>query len=369
MSEWLKGQTVLVTAVAGIHGFVGGRLVEQLMRLGGVRVRVVLNDYNEAPRIARYPVEMVCLDPTDAAAMSAAVAGCDTVFHCAHDFVRFDRNLPATRVLAQACLEHDVKRLVHLSSVSVYEPLPDGIVDESSPVVPCRVAWADSKKAVEGELVRWHEAANLPVVIIQPTHIYGPWAYNGTIRPVQQMRTGKVVLPLGTPGTCHAIYVDDVVRALLLAAVHPDAAGERFLVSGPAPVTWLDFYRAYESILGVAGIVLRPAEEIRRLQQPEGLVNRMARLGRDPLSALEMRPIRQLKTRLSERYRAALLARMRPWLPDRLYYPDRLSLALYQSQARVSTEKARRMLGFTPKFDLEWGMDLTAQYLRWANLA
>jgi hypothetical protein len=38
------------------------------------------------------------------------------------------------------------------------------------------------------------------------------------------------------------------------------------------------------------------------------------------------------------------------------------------SKTRVSTDKARRVLGFTPKFDFTRGMELTGAWAAWANL-
>jgi len=64
------------------------------------------------------------------------------------------------------------------------------------------------------------------------------------------LRSGLVVLVNGGDGLCNAVYVDDVVQAMLLAATAKEGAGERFLVSGPRPVTWREFYGAYEAMLG-----------------------------------------------------------------------------------------------------------------------
>ena len=41
---------------------------------------------------------------------------------------------------------------------------------------------------------------------------------------------------------------------------------------------------------------------------------------------------------------------------------------IYRSRTRVQIEKAKEHLGYEPKFDFERGMNLTTQYIRWANL-
>ena len=84
--------------------------------------------------------------------------------------------------------------------------------------------------------------------IIQPTIVYGPFSGYWTERPAAMLTAGVVILPAPGDGICNAVYVDDVVQALILAAQRDEAAGESFLVSGPEHPTWLDFYHAYEKV-------------------------------------------------------------------------------------------------------------------------
>ena len=77
----LRGRRVLVT---GGSGFIGGRLVERLVRDCGAEVRVLVRGYASAARLARFALDFVHGDVTDAAAMTAAASGCDVVFHCAY---------------------------------------------------------------------------------------------------------------------------------------------------------------------------------------------------------------------------------------------------------------------------------------------
>ena len=53
----------------------------------------------------------------------------------------------------------------------------------------------------------------------------------------------------------------------------------------------------------------------------------------------------------------------------RIHIPDELLLGMYRSKVSVNIHKAKTLLGYTPRFDFEQGMNLTAQFLRWANLA
>lgn len=368
MDTKLSDSRVLVTAVAGTTGFIGGRLVEKLALYHKANVRVCVEDFSEAVRAARFPVEVVQADLSDPEAASRAVAGCSVVFHCAWDAGNLPKNVAVVHTLTEACLREQVQRLVHLSSISVYEPLSAGIVDESSPAEPCGWPYADNKLAMEQEVLRYAREFGLPAAVIQPAHVYGPFAENGTLRPIRRMRTGRLVLPHDGEGLCNAVYVDDTVDALILGATRGAAIGERFLISGPAPVTWRQFYSAYEQVLGIEGVLLMPVEKIFRLTQEATLASKLALLCRDPMRALE----RPLARRLYELVRPfvsdALPERIRRGLPARLHLPNAAGLAVYRARARVSVEKARHLLGYEPQFDFTRGMALTAHYIRRANL-
>lgn len=95
----------------------------------------------------------------------------------------------------------------------------------------------------------------LQATIVQPAIVYGPYGEVWTERPVQMLLQGILVLPTPGDGICNAVYVDDVVHALILAAQADEAVGETMLISGSEHPTWADFYRAYERALGLEGAV------------------------------------------------------------------------------------------------------------------
>src|SRR5262249_54773375 len=80
--------------------------------------------------------------------------------------------------------------------------------------------------------------------------VYGPYAPAWTMRPLEQVRTGRMALPADGLGFCNAVYVDDVIAAAILAAERSEAVGQTFLISGSAPTTWRDFYGAYQNMVG-----------------------------------------------------------------------------------------------------------------------
>lgn len=361
----VAGRKVLVT---GATGFIGGRLVEKLILYHGADVRALVRNFNHAVRIARFPVAMVKGDIVEPDAVNQAVAGCDTVFHCAHDFQNSACNLDGAQLIADACLRHKVRRLVYVSTVSVYHPLPDGDLDESCRTEPCGWDYSETKLAIEQRLLRQVRDAGLPAVAVQPTIVYGPFSTPWTVSPVRRLRTGRLALPSDRDGLCNAVYVDDVVDALILAAEKPAVVGERFLISGPAPVTWRAFYAAYEHMLGVQSVVLMPTHEIEQMARRNTVMSHFKWFWQDPAQVVNWPPVRRFYEFTRWWTTDNLRTRVKGALSSPLHVPDEVRLALYRSHAVVRIDKARDLLGYNPRFDFDRGMRLTAQFVNWANL-
>lgn len=357
----VTGRKVLVT---GATGFIGGRLCETLVLSHGADVRALVRNFANASRIARLPIEPHAGEIAEPKAMDEAVRGCDTVFHCAHDWHNAERNVAAVRTLVDACLRHGVRRLVHVSSFSVYMPLPNGDVDESTPAEPSGFAYADTKLEGEKTALRLGAEGGLPVVVVQPTVVYGPFGEIWTVGIARQLRA-RLVLPREvSEGICNPVYVDDVVDALVLAAECDAAVGERFLISGPDTVTWRAFYAAYERMLGVGPPRFVPGEELDQVGGRTGPSSALRRLIRHPRALGESRPVQRV------------MALLGPWVVDRvtnalpapLYVPAPEVAALLRAGAVVKVDKARRLLGYEPAWSFERGMEMTGRFVSWARL-
>ena len=372
----LKDKAVLVT---GATGSIGGRLVEKLVIDHQAQVRVLVRNLANLSRVSRLPISIHQGDVTDSAAVDEAVAGCDVVFHCAYAFGASPAEqervaVDGSRNIAQAVLRHKIRSLVYVSSISVYEPMEDGDLDEMAPKASSGWTYPDIKKRTDRMMLEFHSQHGLPVTVIQPSIVYGPFVKSWTQGPLNQLKSGTVILPDEGSGLCNAVYIDDVVDSLILAATNSNAIGETFLVSGPAPVTWREFYRAYEDMLGITAIRYMSALEIearrKHLSRSRPPIARTLTwlIARSPYPVISAGKWFNAHSRFVARIlRDYGVTGSGKSDGPRDFVPDPQRLALFQSKAHVRIAKARSILAYEPRFNLESGMALTRLYVQWAN--
>ncbi len=389
----LSGKLVLVT---GATGFIGGRLIERLVLESGANVRAVVHDFRHASRVARFAIEMVPGDVTERSDVDRAVSGCEIVFHCAYGNQGSEElqrlvNVEGTKNVLEAALRAKVKRVVHLSTLMVYGITPDGDCDETQPRRYLGNIYADSKLDAEKIAISYAQNYGLPVAVLQPTAVYGPWAPVWTVSVLNSLKAGRVILVNGGDGLCNAVYIDDLVSAMVLAAVKEESVGEAFLISGEQPVTWRHFYGRYERMLGVSGTVSMSAREAEayysKQQKYGGIIREMLNIIREEpiirqriLRTREVASLRRAaRALLSESTRHSLKRRIsgnnppvQPNIPrgggKRIHPLNPLMIEFFSTKSRVLIDKAKRILDYQPAFDFESGMWLTEQWARWANL-
>jgi UDP-glucose 4-epimerase len=179
-----KSGRVLVTGGAG---FIGGHLVEFLLR-SGRQVRVLddfssgsLANLEDARRLG--PVDLITGSVLDMAMAEQAVAGCESVFHLAVQCVRRSIGRPlenhavnATGSLnmLEAARRAGVRRFVYVSSSEVYGNGRDTLLDEERTVCEPVTVYGGAKLVGEYYTKAYHATYGLPVVVVRPFNAYGP---------------------------------------------------------------------------------------------------------------------------------------------------------------------------------------------------
>ena len=326
MSE--RKPLVLVT---GANGFVGSHLTEALLARG-YRVRCMVRPTSNTSYIHHLPVEWVQADLDKVEQLRAACEGVDMVCHCAaltraldeETFLRV--NAGGTEALARTAMEAnpDLQRFLYISSyyAAGCAEGPDDFFDESR--APRPLDWyGKSKWAAEQALHVLN--GQLPVTILRPTAVFGPrdrdiFAYFDLVNKHLELSLGRDERWLSL------IYVRDLVDLMILALESEAAVGETYFAT-----TWTTTYTE-------VGRMLARVMDKRTLRVTI------------PLAALE--PM-VLWAKVQERLtgKPALLNEQR-------------LLNMRQPYLICSGEKARRELGFEPRYEPEAALEETAAWYR-----
>jgi nucleoside-diphosphate-sugar epimerase len=339
--------------VTGAGGFIGGRVVEMLHRSGAFTVTALVRRWESAVRIAREPVDIQRCDLRNAADVERALRGAAYVVHCATAGPEVD--VEGTRHVLAAAARHGVRRVVYLSTVAVFGEDVEGTVSEATPPGAALTPYGRSKTDAEA-VCREFIAQGVPLTVLRPTIVYGPFSEGWVVEFVSRMRKGRWLLPSADcQGPCNLVYVDDLVAAIEQALTDPRAVGETFIVNGPDHVTWQDYFVALNRAAGfpelraqsraashVAAAVMMPVRKTAKL-----LLQRF----KDPILTLYKR--NALIRRLMKQAESAI--RQTPTTGE---------FGLYSRQVRYSAEKIERVLEFRPRVSMARGLELVGPWLK-----
>ena len=350
----LRGKKVLVT---GASGFIGRRLVAALVR-GGAEVTALGRTRHSAASLGRAAVHFVQGSLADAGAVHTALAGQEVIFNLAYDFRQSGAaNIAAFETLLSAAEAEGRARIVHTSSIVVYDNWPDGAVSEASTMDrPGGSPYRRAKIAMERHLM----SGRLPAAILQPTIVWGAGSSLWTDGFADALLDGGILVP-EPEGLCQGVYVEDVVQACLAAATLPDLGRERFIVNGPAPFAWSALLNGYARHLGRGTVRFVPAATLAPAiphsqttaeegDAPPGLAARISAIGRGLLG--------------HQRFEALVRAAKRRLKGTGEMRPDAHLFELMVAQGSCPPDHARDRLGYSPAFDLAAGLADLGPYLR-----
>lgn len=341
-------ERVLVT---GAGGFIGGRVIEALLQEGASQVVPAVRRWSSAARIGRYPVEPVRFDLLDGEAVRSALESVDAVVHCAVG--SHEATVQGTRNLLEAAREHRVRRVVHLSTIDVYGRAT-GSVEENAPLIRTGRTYGDSK--IEAEEICAEFARNgLDVVVLRPTIVYGPFSETWTTAFAERLAGGGWLLPRETcQGTCNLVYVDDLVRAILLALRCPGSGGV-YNINGPDRPTWQAYVEELNHALGLP-----------ELTPPEVVGSKLKSTIVDPVRSFLKGAFNRFQSPILALYRRSRIARVMMKRMEAILrrVPSSAEYDLYGRSVDFPTDRARSELGYVPSVPLAEGVRLSAAWLR-----
>ena len=315
-----KGRRIFITGGAG---FIGSTLIGRLIADNYI---TVYDDFRRdalsGKPFANHPnLRVVKGNVLDLAAVSSAITGSEIVIHCAAiagidtvikrptETMRVNM-IGTANVLEAARSLPGLQRLVDFSTSEVFGTsafrADERDQTQIGAVGEARWTYAVSKLAGEHLAKAYHVEFGMPTVTLRPFNVYGPGQIGeGAMRTfIQRALKNEEIQIHGDGNQIRAwCYIDDFIEGLLLAIAHPDAVGEAFNIGNA---------RAVVTIFGLAQTVVRVLES---------------------------------------------------QSPIRFTYKDYADVEL-----RVpSVHKARDLIGFEAKIDLEEGIEHTAEFYRGPN--
>lgn len=384
--------------VTGGTGFVGSRLVECLVQAYGAEVHALVRRFDTVgmARLARLKgVRTFYGDILDGGAVIKAAEGCAYIVHCATGISgnttdQERATVEGTRNVLDAALRHRIEHVVYFSSSSVHDPARSGLVITEDSPLNATASYARVKILAESVIDNYRVRHHLPVVVLRPTCIWGPYSRNWTIAPVEMIRKRIPFLPLKGEGSANAVYVDNLVDATYLALMKPEAMGRTFLVNDDEPKTWGQLYGGYAECLGVPLSLQYPGtkEMLRVSLCNTGLILRKVAMGRAELGLRTLREAydhvpaakllvgtlpERLRTRLKG-YAGANVTHQNGDHSDRsqaafLGYSFISSdvLEAYGTSGRYANDTLKRVLGWRPRTSFDEALTNTCQWLEYAG--
>lgn len=330
--------------ITGATGFVGGHIAEACSARGH-SVHAIVRPGSDIALLAKLGVVLHQGHFGDPEVARKAIEEADVVVHSAAkvgDQGPIDDyravNVVALEALLDICearhATRPLHRFVHLSSLGVYEARHHHGTDESEPLP--KTHWDSyTQTKVEAENLLGPYRRELPIVVLRPGFVYGPRDKIVLPRLIRKMSTSKIHYLGADQRALNTIFIRNLVDAVFLAVDKPEAVGQVYNLTDGEAVTKRRFIEAVAD-----GMSLRKSKQVLPYW----------------LAALIVRVVKRQMLRATARGRT-------PWMTPAQFKFLQLNLDF-------KIDKAKRELGYQPRFSFEQGMQETMAWYRdhWKEL-
>jgi len=317
--------------VTGAGGFIGFNLCNHLAKEGYRVIGVDLHYPEEVSREHHPGFQAQVGDFRNHSLMKGWLSGVDTVFHLASVHLQISRdqsaywniNVHSLRTLLDIAAQSEVRRFVHVSSVGVYGNLRQLPANEETTCKPQSI-YGVTKLAGEAEVRKFSKETGFPVVIIRPAWVYGPYCPR-TLKIYKALQKGRFIMIGNGKNLRHPLYISDMVEAFQLVMEANTAVGESFIIAGKEAITTNELVENFSKVMEFSPPKIRI---------PHWLGTAMA-------WGIEW---------------VFSLVRIEPPL-------SRRTLEFFDTNNAFDITKAKRLLGFEPKFSFEEGLRDSVDWL------
>jgi len=237
--------------VTGGTGFLGKRLSYCLQAMGHDVTSIGRNE-NVGVNLRNNGINFIKCDLRDGDAIKLICQYKDFVFHCGalsspwgnyKDF--YDINVNGTRNIIAGCKSGRVRRLIHVSTPSIYFNMEDGfdiVEDAKLPDMPVNY-YAKTKRIAEEEVDNAFRQG-IPVITVRPRGIFGPGDASIIPRLIRANETFGVPIIEGGQALVDVTYVENVVYALLRCMDSADSTlGKKYNITNGEPMIMIDLLK------------------------------------------------------------------------------------------------------------------------------
>ena len=314
----IKNKRIFITGGAG---FIGTALIERLVEHNEIIVYDTLqrNALKETNLLNHHNLNLVqgnvldlkklkeAIKDSDIVIHLAGIAGVDTVIKSPTTTMKVNTIGTYNVLEATMTLEDDVERFIYFSTSEVFGSYAYKLSEKENTSIgevgEARWVYATSKLAGEHFVYSYHSEYGLPVVIIRPFNIYGPRQVGeGAIHVfiTKALRNEDIQIHGEGDQIRSWCYIDDIVNGTLLCLERKRAIGNIFNIGNP---------RGTVTILSLARLIVRMCES-----------------------------------------KSKIVFVPRPYIDVELRIPN--------------IDKAKRILGYIPKIDLEEGIKRTINWYK-----
>jgi len=320
--------------ITGATGFIGRNLAESF-HASGIEVMATGRSIEIGSELEKRGIAFRSSDIRNIPQFDREYSHADCMIHCAaragdwgryEDF--YETNVVGTRSVIDACMMNGIRRLIFISSPSIYftgddryEISEDELLPESQ-----QTHYATTKVINERELASLG-GSDIATIILRPRAVHGP--YDRIIVPRILRMAKKRRLPMIDNGKALAdiTYVKNLVDSVRLClTAGDDAWNDVYNITNGTPITVRDWF---SGMLKAFDLEFKP----RNIPMRTGML--IARI-MERLSQMPFGPKEPLMTKFSVGYMGKSMT--------------------------LSIDKARRKLGYSPEVSNEEGFKLLAQW-------
>ena len=228
--------------VTGATGFIGQNLTQYLFSKG-YNLRVFCRSNSDTSVLSKFPVQIYHGDVLDMPSVERALDGCDFVFHLAgfaknwskDRQIYYDVNVKGTKNVLEASQKMDVKKVIFISTSMTLGPSKESPKAESEKRKIDFFCDYERSKSYAEDVVVCYARKGLPVVIVNPTRVFGPGLLtegNSVTKMVLKYLKGRWRFTLADGSAIgNYVFIEDVIHGLWLA-LQRGKSGEKYILSG-----------------------------------------------------------------------------------------------------------------------------------------